>query len=257
MIIKISNLTYQINGKSLFTNINMDIKENTIVYVSGNNNCGKTTLIRILEGQTFCDFLLDGKCIKDYSKEEIDNNIQAVYPLKTYFKENNIVDEVSRNDPTQKEKISFILNELNLNDERRKKITSLSPKEIVKLQIAKAIVQAKKLVLIDEIDKYFNNAEIKELLLLFKECITKYNLTFLLTAINLDNAIYADELYIINDGKVLLSGDPLEVLQKDNIIAKAGLKIPFMIELSVKLKDYDLIKKVELNKERLINSLWK
>lgn len=257
MIIKVSNLTYQINGKSLFTNINLNIKENTIVFVSGNNNCGKTTLMRILKGHTSCDFLLDDKNINEYSKEEIDKNIQAVFPLKTYFKEENIVDELSRENNPSKDKISFILNELNLNDERRKKIEILSPKEIVKLQIAKAIIMAKKVVLIDELDKYFTSIEVKELMLLFKECITKYNLTFIITTINLDNAIYADELYVINDGEILLSGDPLEVLQKDNIIAKVGLKIPFMIELSVKLKDYDLIKKIELNKERLINNLWK
>ena len=55
----------------------------------------------------------------------------------------------------------------------------------------------------------------------------------------------------------MLYGEPITVLSKDNIINKAGLDIPFMIDLSVKLKDYNLLNKIELDKERLIDTLWK
>ena len=51
--------------------------------------------------------------------------------------------------------------------------------------------------------------------------------------------------------------EPLKVLEKDNIINKVDLDLPFMIDLSSKLRDYDLIKEIELDKESLINKLWK
>ena len=64
-------------------------------------------------------------------------------------------------------------------------------------------------------------------------------------------------MYILDEGKVALEGIPLEVLEKDNIINKIGLNIPFMIDLSVKLRDYDLIEDIELDKNRMIEKLWK
>ena len=54
-----------------------------------------------------------------------------------------------------------------------------------------------------------------------------------------------------------LKGTPLEVLKHDNIINKIGLDVPFMVDLSVKLKDYDLIDGIELDQDRMLDILWK
>ena len=62
--------------------------------------------------------------------------------------------------------------------------------------------------------------------------------------------------YIISNGEVVIEGYPMEVLEKDNIINKAGLNLPFMMDLSVKLRDYDLIKQIELDMDRLVDTLW-
>ena len=56
---------------------------------------------------------------------------------------------------------------------------------------------------------------------------------------------------------IILEGEPLEVLQRDNIINKAGLEVPFMIDLSVKLRDYDLVSSIELDQDRMVDILWK
>ena len=47
------------------------------------------------------------------------------------------------------------------------------------------------------------------------------------------------------------------MLQKDNVLNKVGLNLPFMMDLSVKLRDYDLIKNVELDMDRMVGTLWK
>ena len=48
-----------------------------------------------------------------------------------------------------------------------------------------------------------------------------------------------------------------DILKEDNIINKIGLKIPFMIDLSVKLQDYDLISEMTLDMNGMVNKLWK
>ena len=64
-------------------------------------------------------------------------------------------------------------------------------------------------------------------------------------------------LYILDKGKIALEGKPLDILKEDNIINKIGLKIPFMIDLSVKLQDYDLISEMTLDMNGMVNKLWK
>ena len=96
--------------------------------------------------------------------------------------------------------------------------------------------------------------EIMDLLKYFKE---EENMTIIMTTDNLEETLYSDYLYILNDGKILLQGKPLDVLKEDNTLNKLGLNIPFMIDLSVKLKDYDLIDSIELDMDKLVNKLWK
>ena len=81
-------------------------------------------------------------------------------------------------------------------------------------------------------------------------------MSIIITTLSLEQALKTNEIYIIDDGEVLLHGDPISVLQKDNVLNKAGLEVPFMIDLSVKLRDYDLIKKIDYDKEELIDTLW-
>ncbi len=49
-MISLENLSHEINGKKLFSNISLSVFPNAIVKVTGNNGSGKTTFLRILAG---------------------------------------------------------------------------------------------------------------------------------------------------------------------------------------------------------------
>lgn len=82
-------------------------------------------------------------------------------------------------------------------------------------------------------------------------------ISIIMTVSNLEDSLSGDYLYIIKDSKVVLKGKPIDVLEKDNVINKIGLELPFMIDLSVKLRDYELITNIETDMDRLVNILWK
>ena len=88
---------------------------------------------------------------------------------------------------------------------------------------------------------------------------SKSDLTIIITTSNLSDCLESDYIYVINNNSIVLEGEPLEVLQKDNILNRVGLELPFIIDLSVKLRDYDLINDIELNMtlDRMVNILWK
>lgn len=250
---------YELDYKHLFQECSFSVSKNKITAISGANNCGKTTLLRILSTDLiplFNKIYLNGRDITEYSRKEYDSNVQVVFPNNTSFKGKTILDDLClKKEPIDMTKIEFLMKELNLNKD--KEINKLNLKEIIKLQISEAILKAKSLILIDELDQYFELDEINKLMKTFHKCCNKYDLSFLITILNLENTLLSDKLLIIHQKKIILEGPPLEVLEKDNWINKAGLKIPFMIDLSVKLRDYDLIDQIELKKDELVNELWK
>ena len=99
--------------------------------------------------------------------------------------------------------------------------------------------------------------ETKEIMEVLKYLNDEENMTIVMSTDNLEETLYSDYLYIMKDGKVVLEGKPLDVLQKDNILNKVGLNLPFIVDLCVKLKDYNLIKDIELDMDKLVNILWK
>jgi ABC-type cobalamin/Fe3+-siderophores transport system ATPase subunit len=187
-----------------------------------------------------------------YPIEEYTKTVKYVIPLEKIPKEETLEEELY-NETNNSKEVEEILKGLKIKRIANKRIKELDNKEFVLYQIATALISKPKILLLDSIDTVLGEEESIEVLSFLKE----QDLTVVYTTINLDTTLICDSLYIIGDRKVALKGTPLEVLKYDNIINKIGLNIPFMVDLSVKLKDYDLVKNIELNQERMLDLLWK
>lgn len=231
---------------NLFKNLNISIEKNKTTCISGSNSCGKTTLMRILNREviTNSDIKINNININDYTIQEYTSLVQTIIPLEIVFDEDTLEKELKNKNDLKGLRIKSILN---------KNIKELTPKEIVLSQIAIALDNNPSILILDNILIYFNDKEKEDLFKFLK----KQKITIIYTTINLKDSLYSDYLYIIGNKKIVLEGEPLKVLEKDNIINKAGLNIPFMVDLSVKLKDYDLLDSIELDKEGMVDLLWK
>lgn len=244
-------------------NLDISIEKNTISTFSGANNCGKTTLIRILSKllDIESEITLENKKISDYKLEEYNEIVKSVIPKEITFDEINIEEELYNKcylEYKEKEQIiNYIIKGLKIKKILTKDIKTLNSREITLTQIAIALINKPKLLLIDSLDIYFNLEDQKTIINFLKDYISTYGLTVVITTTDLEISLETDYLYIIDKGDLVLSGAPQEVLQKDNVINKIGLNIPFMIDLSVKLRDYELIKYIETDYDRMIEALWK
>ena len=249
-IIEVSNFYYE----SLFKDLTFSVEKNKFITISGPNNCGKTTLIRILNREliTRNNVIINNRHINDYTIEEYNKLVQCIIPLEIIFEERTLEEELLRYNNDTKE-VDNLLKKLKLKKQSTTNINKLTKKEIVLSQIAISLIKKPKILLIDNISTYFSDKEIIEIIKYLKE----YKMTIIYTTIHLEESVYSDYLYFINNNKIVLEGKPLDILQKDNIINKIGLELPFMVDLSVKLKDYELIKDLELDPERMVDNLWK
>ena len=242
----------------LFDNLSIEIKENDFVTVSGPNNCGKTTLLRILNREiiTDNDILVFNNDINMYRIKDYSEIVQCIIPEEESFQEETLEEELLLYSLDKKE-IEEVLKGLRCKKLHKKKFASMSKKEILLSQLIITLVQKPQILLIDQLSTILEEKETIEVLKYLNSYREKHNITILYTTLNLLESLETDQLYIINNGKIDLSGKPIDVLQQDNKINKIGLKIPFMIDLSVKLKDYELIDEVELDKHRMVDMLWK
>lgn len=261
-IIKVENLNY----KNIFKNFNLNIKDKLFISISGNNKCGKTTLIKILSGniKTNNDINLYDKYLNDYSIIELYKKIGAVIPSNIIFLLNTVKDElmhildnIDMDKEEKKKKYKEIIKLLKLNKYQLENPNNLHDNLKIKVELAKVILTQPKIILLDDICYKMTKEETREILDILKDYQKKEHLTIIMTTSDLNETLHSDYLYILNDGNIVLEGKPVEVLKEDNTLNKLGLNLPFMIDLSVKLMDYDLINEIELDMDMLVNKLWK
>ena len=58
-------------------------------------------------------------------------------------------------------------------------------------------------------------------------------------------------------GLSAIDGRTLDVLDNEKILKRLGFDLPFMVDLSIQLQLYGLINKSYLNKEGMVDALWK
>jgi len=260
-IIEIIGLTY----KNIFNDFSLGIEENKFITIAGPNNCGKTTLLRMLDNQIEINntFTLYNIKLEDYKLTDLYQIMKIIIPGEINYVKNTLEEELnyyldqmnlSKEDKTSRYK--KVIKELKLSKYQSVKLDTLSIKETIKVQLALALIYKPSIVFIDDISVYFDKKEIISIIEILKQ-YQQENTTIVLITSSLEIALLSDYLYVINESKIMIEGNPIEIIEKDNIMNKAGLNLPFMIDLSVKLRDYELVNCIEQDKDRMVDLLWK
>ncbi len=94
--------------------------------------------------------------------------------------------------------------------------------------------------------------EIKDLFNYLKE----HHIAFINVTNNEEQVLLTDYLIIYGKEKILIEGPTLEVLKQEKLLKRLGIALPFMVELSLLLQDYGLIKDIYLDYKSLEDALW-
>ena len=73
---------------------------------------------------------------------------------------------------------------------------------------------------------------------------------------NLELCLYTSYLIVMDEKNILIEGSTIEVLKNDKLLKRLGFELPFMVELSLLLRDYNLVDKVYLDYKELEGALW-
>lgn len=230
-------------GKLMLKDFNLKIPSNKKIAIVGRSGQGKTTLFNLLlrlfdpiQGE----ILIDNINIKDFTEENIRKHISIVRqdPFlfnKTILENFRIVNpDISLEDIRKYCKEAFIDDYIMSLDDKYDTIigeggVNLSGGQKQRLAIARSLMKESKIILFDEATSALDNES--------QECIKKTidrlseNHTIIIIAHRLSTIKDADKIYLIDDGKVIASGQH-DYLMKNNKIYKR-LYNPEKIELNI------------------------
>lgn len=259
-IIEINNLTLPYS----FNNFSITFEKNKLSIISGPNNCGKTTLIRTLDGQiaTKNQIFLGTVGLEHYQVTDLALKIKTIIPNEYSFDTSTVEQEIvttliKRFHSVKRSIVKEIIKKGKLTKYQKSNPNTLSYFQKLKLYLCICLIQKPEVLLLDDVFIKLTESEKQELMSLIIDYRSENEISIIMTVSNLEDSLSGDYLYIIKDSKVVLKGKPIDVLEKDNVINKIGLELPFMIDLSVKLRDYELITNIETDMDRLVNILWK
>ena len=235
IVFKHVNVLYENNDKQVVTAID-DLslifpahKVNVIVGYSGS---GKTSLIKCLtgyliyEGQIFFDDLdLEKIELRDrkisfvsqdiilYPRLNVYENI--IFPLKTEKKiDYDLADQ----------KVKSIAKELDIDYLLTRNIKYLSIGQKSRVQLARALVKDNELYILDEFTKNLDPTISREILMKFINQIKENSKTVICVTHNIEEALnIANNIYVLNEGKLVGVYSPMEFIKSDNEIVKSLL----------------------------------
>lgn len=175
-----SNISYKIKDKTIIDNISFNLKSGDHLLILGPSGSGKTTLLCLLAAltkPTSGNIEYDGCDIYKLKPEKRDQfrgknlgiifqNFHLIKSLDVY---QNIVLPAQMSDgKIDPEQINYYLKELDLEDQARQKISTLSVGQSQKLAVIRSFINKPKWILCDEPTSALDDANTDKLLKLLK-----------------------------------------------------------------------------------------
>ena len=216
-IIKVSQLCKLYGEKIAVDNLNLSVKQGTVVGILGANGAGKSTSIECILGTKKSDSGNVSICgmnpIKDRKKlfEKIgvqfqDSNYQSEIRVDELCEETACI---YKNPADWRE----LLKEFGIDDKERNQVKSLSGGERQRLFIVLALIPQPEVVFLDELTTGLDARARREVWRTLEK-LKKDGLTIILTSHFMDEVeILCDEILILNKGKTVFYGTVEEAIE--------------------------------------------
>lgn len=257
-VLEVNNLNY-----GYFKNINLAFNKETFYSIVGGNNSGKTTLFKLMTGMISChnQIICNGVNTDNISK---------------YIQNIGVVERVQGNDfiyQKVKDEMMYPLYNLGYSKKRIEKrikevtdlfnfnsldqnINELKENERQLLLIMLALLHQPKVLFLDNVFSVFSPSEETEILHILKEFIEKEKITIINFSSTLNEMFASDKIILLSNFEIIGQYLLNDVYRDDKLFYQNGLEIPFIVDLSIKLKMYDLIDKNYTNMKAMVDDIW-
>ena len=223
-LIDIINITKSYDENVILDQLNLYIRENEFLTLLGPSGCGKTTLLRILGGfetPDSGDIIFDGKNINNLPPNR--RQLNTVFQKYALFSHMSIAENIAfglkikgKSKGYIRDKIHYALKLVNLEGYGDRTPDSLSGGQQQRILIARALVGAPSVVVMDESTSALDNLSQK----IVKENMEKLHTTRIVIAHRLSTIIRADRIYVLDKGEVVQQGTYAELSAKEGLFKR-------------------------------------
>ncbi len=244
------------------TDFEFNLSEKDFTTIIGNNN--ELIIFTLLNGHKKCNIFVGDLELNSITKYDVYKKMSMViYRYLNIFVAETVIDEIafgleslamSRDDI-----INLIVSESRLfkiEDILERDPNSLGISDKVKVKILSALIVKPKILILDNV---MCELDYNDKLLLFNilnEFTKNGGIVINLTS-DVEETIYGNKIIVINDKKILCEDKTMKVLNEEKLLKRIGVGLPFMIELSKYLMDYEIIDKYFLEPDKLVGGIWK
>ena len=257
-IVKAKNLTFEyirrdedgnVEGiTKAVDNVSIDIKQGDFVAVLGHNGSGKSTFAKHLnalvmptEGTVWVDGM---------DTREDDNTLKVRQTAGMVFQnpDNQIVGTLVDEEvgfgpenigvPTEEiwERVEKSLKAVGMYAFRNQSPNKLSGGQKQRVAIAGIVAMKPKCIVLDEPTAMLDPLGRKDVLNVLHELNRQENVTVILITHYMEEVIDIDKLYVMDDGKLVMSGTPREIFSQVEKLKKLRLDVPHVTELAYELQ---------------------
>ena len=228
--------------------VNIDIQPGEFVAVLGHNGSGKSTLAKHLNAllyPTEGTVWVDGKDVK---QPENVWDIRQTAGMVFQNPDNQIIGQVVEEDvgfgpenlgvPTNEiwERVEESLKAVGMYQYRKHSPNKLSGGQKQRVSIAGVIAMHPKCIIFDEPTAMLDPNGRKDVIRAARALNQVEGITIILITHYMEEVIYADKVYVMDDGKVVMQGNPRAVFSQVDRLRELRLDVPQVTELAYELK---------------------
>ena len=266
-IIETTSLTYTYPGgtKQSISDVSLRIEKGEFTLVTGPSGCGKTTLCRCFngliphfyQGEMKGEITVAGLKVTEHPTYELAQHLGLVFqnPENQLFAlsvEKDVAFGLENFGATREEmrkNVDWALQLTGISDLRERAPHELSGGQQQRVAIASVLAMKPEVIVLDEPTSFLDPLSARRIFEVIHELNRNLGITVVLVEHRLDlTARYADHIIVMDAGKILLDGDPHEILKSEEarlvgvgipkatrlyqILMGGGVKFPDAVPLS-------------------------
>jgi energy-coupling factor transporter ATP-binding protein EcfA2 len=233
-VIETKGLTYTYPGgsKQSITDVSIKIEKGEFALITGPSGCGKTTLCRCFngliphfyQGEMKGETTVAGMNISEHPIHELAKHVGLVFqnPENQLFAlsvEKDVafgLENLGTQRETMREKVDWALELTRISDLRERAPYELSGGQQQRVAIASVLAMQPEVMVLDEPTSFLDPLGARRIFEVIHQLNRTLGITVILVEHRLDlTAKYTNHIIVMNEGRVVLDGDPREVLQSE------------------------------------------
>lgn len=272
-ILSLNNVTFSYTpeekeSRNAVENVSFAVQEGEWIAIVGHNGSGKSTIAKLMNGLLYPQ-QGDVRILREPLSE--DNLWESRSQIGMVFQnpDNQFVGATVQDDvafalenngvPFEEmvERVHAALEQVKMNNFLDHEPHHLSGGQKQRVAIAGALAMKPKLLILDEATSMLDPQGRAEVLQTVQTLRAETGLTVISITHDLEEAMLADRVLFMNDGKKFAEGTPGEIFALGDKLVEFGLDLPFAMKLSKLLQKEGVpLMGQHMTEEELVNDLW-